>query len=64
MPPGKIRTQCALGPPSHDLGGIGPPVERILVAGSAAQALLDAAKEADLVAHHAPCPVVIVPHQE
>lgn len=66
-----------------DLSGIPAPVERILVAGSAAQALLDAAKDADLVvvgsrgiggftglllgsvshqvAHHAPCPVVIVP---
>jgi nucleotide-binding universal stress UspA family protein len=69
-----------------DLRGARPPVEKVLVMGSAAQALLDAAKGADLVvvgtrgvggftglllgsvshqiAHHAPCPVVIVPPSE
>ena len=69
-----------------DASGLPAPVERIVEAGGAPSAILDAAKDASLivtgshgrsglksvllgsvsrqVVHHAPCPVVVVPHPD
>jgi nucleotide-binding universal stress UspA family protein len=69
-----------------DTNGLSAPVERVVEAGGAPSAILDAAKDASLivtgshgrsglkgvllgsvsrqVVHHAPCPVVVVPHPD